>query len=81
VVERAKSDISALDLRGQANINLPIELYGVQGVAGSNPAVPTAGLRLGGGLAFPGTAYREGPGLGSVRPDAACAPFQITTAS
>ncbi len=41
MVELAKSDISALDLRGQATTELPKSNYGVQGVAGSNPAVPT----------------------------------------
>ena len=35
-----ESDISALDLRGQATKKLPKSNYGVQGVAGSNPAVP-----------------------------------------
>ena len=38
----AKSDICALDPRGGATTKLPTDLNGVQGVAGSNPAVPTS---------------------------------------
>ena len=48
-VRRGKSDISALDPRRQATTKLPTELNGVQGVAGSNPAVPTRPPPNGGG--------------------------------
>src|SRR3989442_2845484 len=41
----AKSDICALDPRGGATTKLVAHLNGVQGVAGSNPAVPTGWIK------------------------------------